>query len=105
MSTSFAITLTPNDWDLRAKSFTLGEREWKLAVALVDETGFRPNIVGGVDKRDVGPFARYLAQALQQTNVPDQDRRSLDDLLWFLTYGAGNRGLGISRGWKKWNHV
>ncbi len=76
-----------------------------LAVALVDRAGFRPNLVGGVGTRDVGLFATYLAQALQQARLPDHDRRTLDDLVAFLNRMTGCRGLALSRGWKKWNQA
>ncbi len=105
MSSNFAITLTPNDWERRSNAHTVGEREWSLAVALVDRAGFRPNLVGGVDKRDVGLFATYLAKALEQARLPDDDRRTLDDLVAFLNRMAGCRGLALSRGWKKWNRA
>jgi hypothetical protein len=105
VSENYAITLVPNDWELRAKAHTLGEREWAKAVKLVDRTGFRPNIIGGLDKRDVGPFARNLAQAVEQERLTDRDRRVFDDLIDFLTNRSGGRGLAITRGWRKWNQT
>ncbi|MFO0798313.1 MAG: hypothetical protein U0804_12620 [Gemmataceae bacterium] len=105
MSKHFAITLTPNEWDRRSHAHTLGEREWSLAVTLVDRAGFRPNLVGGVSARDVGPFASHLARALQQARVSEADRSTLDGLLDFLTRKAGGRGLTLTRGWKKWNQA
>jgi hypothetical protein len=100
-----AINLVPNDFEFRAKAHSMGEREWNLGVKLVDRTGFRPNVVGGLAKTDVGLFARHLARALEQESLSDADRRALDGLLVFLTGGAADRGLAIKRGWKRWNAV
>jgi hypothetical protein len=99
---NFSITLSPlNTFDARARSFKLGEREFKLAVRLVEQQGFRPNIVGGIDRRDVAPFADHLHTALVAEQLDEQDRRILGQFADYLTGDAGRtRGLTISRGWK-----
>jgi hypothetical protein len=105
MSENFAVTMTPNEWDTRNRAFTLGEREFKLAVSLVSKAGFKTNIVGGIDRRDVVPFALHLQKILEQERIQEPERQVLDALHRFLTGGSGGRGFAISRGWKRWNQV
>ena len=100
-SSQFAVTLEPNGWEARAKPFALAEREWRLAVAIVEKHGCRANTFTGLSKRDVHPFRDALRRGVEQESLSDGDRRVLDGLLGFLD-GAGVGGFGLSRGFKSW---
>lgn len=103
MSEQLAVTLVPNSFDSRPKSFTMGQRLWERAVRMVDRTGFRPNVVGGLGKRDVPLFAGHLRRALATETVSDHDRQELDRLVEYLQSDGAARGLGLSRGFKRWD--
>lgn len=100
VNTGLAVVLVPNGWDNRQKSLTFGNREWKLALELVNRAGFRPNVVGGLSKRDVGPFANHLQRLVEQGSVPDADRPAIEELVKFLS-GPGAGGFSITPGWKR----
>ena len=53
MNPQLAVSLVPNSWDLRGKSVSLGDREWRLAARLVEESGLRPNSFAGLDRLSV----------------------------------------------------
>jgi len=102
VSSQFAITLTPNSFDLRPKAITISEDAWKTAIGIVERSGYKPNLVGGMDRRTTMEFVRHLRLATERGTVSEQGRKTIDDLLGFLC-GAGAGGFALSRGFKKWN--
>jgi hypothetical protein len=103
VSSPFAVTLQPNSWDTRTRSHTIGDREWRLAVGLVEKQGYRTNTFSGLSRRDVPVFREKLRAGIQQGSLTDGDRRVLDRLLAFLG-GDGVGGFGLSRGFKGWRN-
>ncbi|AMV29389.1 hypothetical protein VT84_33655 [Gemmata sp. SH-PL17] len=101
MKENHEVRLSPNTFDDRHKVFKLGEPEFRLAVSLVEKSGFRPNMLGGLDRRDVGPFAQHLRRALDAERVDESARRVLEGLVEFLaTDHVRSRGLTIHRVWR-----
>ena len=98
------ISLSPNRIEFRDKTYTLYEREWKLAVQVVDKGGFRTNAFAGFDRQSAKQFAAVLAGELEQEKMPGGDREVLFSLVLFLrTSGAG--GCALERGWRRINRT
>lgn len=102
MSTNFAVTLTPNEFDQRTKAVTMSDGQWKLFVGLVDRVGCRLNVFAGLDRRSAAEFSRHLRRVVEREQLLDEDERAASDLLQFLA-GPGVGGFALSRGFKKWN--
>lgn len=101
MRQNHAVTLSPNSFDERPKTFKIGDREFRLAVSLVERAGFGPNVIGGIAPRDVVPFTQHLRRVLDAGQVEEPDRQVLEGLVDYMTKDGGrNRGLSISRVWK-----
>ena len=100
MSSTFAIALVPNSFDMRGKAFYLPEKLWAFAVKLVNQRGFTPNIFAGL-RRGVNEFAKHLRLAVQGRELPPDDRQVLDRLQTFLL-GPGKEGFSLERGFDRW---
>jgi hypothetical protein len=102
---SLAVVLTPNNFDSRPKSHTIGARAWSFAVRLADKVGGRFNLVGGIAKRDVTELARTIKKGLDQDRrVSDEDRAAIERLVAYLKGdGANAGGLTLSRGFRRWD--
>ncbi len=94
----FAVTLCPNDWDLRTKVQQVSEKDWKHAVEIVRRRGYSPTTFAGLDRLGCRLFARALGQALEQEAVPLAAHEALRRLHEFLT-GPGAGGFVLTRSW------
>lgn len=98
------VQLSPNDYDQCRKTFSLTEREWKLAVESSRKGGYTPNDFAGLDRTSAKHFARGLGRAVEQEVVGEADRPVIARLVAFLR-GPGAGGFTIGRGWPKWDRA
>lgn len=91
------VVLVPFKMEDRSRSLRLTQEQWRTAIKLVAQQGYRPNVFAGLDRFSARPFANHLAKALE-TNVLNAEPSALSSLCGFLR-GVGAGGFTIEKRW------